>query len=120
MDVTKLPKWAQQKIDDLQRHLAKAYDELAVYKSMLNNGVATGASENARVIVEFTTRNSIHAFSLPLGSDVTFKIGPTSADRFTVCYSGDRLMVNGGHSILVHPFSSNVVHVAMKSQPERA
>ena len=101
-DVEKLPKWAQQHIRVLQMSLREARERLA-------EGPA-----DSNVIADPYGEPPV-----PLAKDtaIRFILSPTNArsDHITVRHDGDGLQIMGGDRIGVHPRSSNVVNIAVRS-----
>lgn len=95
MDTTKLPKWAQQEIDRLERNVE-------YWKAR-----ATAGPNNSNTFV----RNSHHDDDTPLGAGpiVRFFPGPGRgwADVVEVNIVGDQVRVCGGDLLGIFPSSSN-------------
>jgi hypothetical protein len=96
-DLTKLPKWARQEIERLQRDLEYAHERLEA------------GPDDSRVFAE---PYSDHP--RPLGHDAHIAFVPEGGgsiigDGFKVSIVADGIEVYGGDSLSIYPRSSNVV-----------
>ena len=95
-DRSKLPKWAQQEIDRLERDLVSAYEKLSIGPQDSN-----------------TFADIYSSAPRPLGKspNIDFVFGEKWSQKFQARLEGDTLRVSGGNSIAVFPQSSNVVSI---------
>jgi hypothetical protein len=95
-DVTKLPQWAQRRIEKLERDLAHARDKLSQGPEN-SDTFADAYSENPRPLGQGTT--------------IRFVYGDRWHQQFQARLDGDTLHVSGGNSIFIEPRASNSVYV---------
>lgn len=98
-DITKLPVWAQRKIEVLQRDI-----------SYLNSKLAAGP-ENSN-----TFADPYSSAPRPLGDSPTveFVVGPDKLrDRIRVRVEGDEIDVNGSTIMTVRPRAGNSVRIGI-------
>lgn len=95
-DVTKLPKWAQQRIETLERNLAHAHAKLAE------------GPKDSRVF-----SNPYAESPTPLGRDphILFKVGPDFGEEIHVTIDGKGIKVMGGSRIAIFPQDANVMQI---------
>lgn len=100
-DVTKLPKWAQEKIRLLEMRLAEARAE--------NTEIAEG---NTDTFVE--GRLGLPDKYLPNRTEVTFRIGPDRRNVIRVRNEKNHIYINGDDALMIEPWVTNVVKVRLK------
>lgn len=98
-DVTKLPKWARQEIERLERDLANA------------NAKLSAGPEDSDTFADAYSRQAQRP--LGKGTVVEFRFGEHWGQKFRARLEDGRLKVSGGNSIAVHPRASNVVEIAV-------
>lgn len=103
-DISKLPKWAQNKIESLEMHLTEAKEELQqVYGGKPSNVIIPG------LVLE-------KDINLPVNSQVEFN--PNTHDAVTARLdSHDRkiLVVSANHSLLITPWATNMVKIRVEA-----
>lgn len=92
-DVTKLPKWAQQRIEVLERDLERAHKQLA-------EGPA-----DSRIFADPYIHNR------PLGEDEIIRFHLREGFHIDARLRGERLEIHGVEQFVVAPRSSNVIEV---------
>lgn len=98
-DVTKLPKWAQTRIDTLERN--NAY---------LKAVLAEGPEDSD------TFADPYSDSPRPLGKRtmIRFDVGDSSREHFDVRLEGDVLEVYGGSALMLRPHAANVVKLKIE------
>lgn len=99
-DVSKLPKWAQQKIDTLERDVAHWKEK------------ATAGPEESDTFVAFSSERR------PLGKRayIEFQVLPGHRGQITAYLDDDagELVIHGGDRIMVLPQASNAIRLRME------
>lgn len=113
--ISKLPKWARDEIEGLQREVLQLRDSARLLRNMINRE----GSGNTRLLA---IDDRLGPLSLdPSRTSIRFRTGPDPVDDFISIRllppgaGGIGLQVMGGRGIQVRPWASNVAHVQLEA-----
>jgi hypothetical protein len=98
-----LPKWARSDLAALRMRVAELEEHLAVAQG-------TSTTKATRVRIDGHPTRNVADRNLPTHSRITFVVGREERDTVTCYIDSDGIFtINGDDSILVQPWSSNVL-----------
>lgn len=97
----RLPKWAQPELRSLRRKLEVAEQEAEALRG--------NVGETDVHVQNYTS----HDQPLPKGAQIKFRLGDRYDEYVTVRIEGDRLSLNGGRFLTIHPHVSNAFSVSV-------
>ena len=104
-DLSKLPVWAQKKIQLLEMQLKETADRLSIFEQKKKTRVS--------IPHPMFVRTSEKAFYLDDRETFRFRFGDEHWNYVDVGLKKGEVQVMGGHSIIVQPWAANVVKVKM-------